>query len=86
MAQEKQNNSFEDITVEEQKTVILDAEEPYYAYVLLQQSGRQYVKLKSDIHNDYTTGDDIYPKTQQKTLHLLTWYNKLTIKRNSESL
>ena len=63
----------------------MDAEEWYLAYILLQQSGRQHVKLNSDIHNNYTTGDDIYPNTRQNTLHLLTQYTNPTIPRNSES-
>ena len=41
--------------------------------------------MKSDIHNDYTNGDDTHPKTRQNTLHLFTHYNKPTIPGNSES-
>ena len=37
---EKHSDYFENITVEEQKIVRLDAEERYLAYVLLQHSGR----------------------------------------------
>ena len=50
--QEKYSNYFEKITGEEQRTVRMDAEEQYIAYVLLHQSGRQHVKLKSDIYNE----------------------------------
>ena len=52
MSQEKHSDSFENITGEEQKTVRMDAEERHLTYVLLQQSGSNNVKLKSDIHND----------------------------------
>ena len=82
--QEKHSDDFEKITGEEQTTVRVDTEERYLAYVLLQKNGIQNVKLKSDIHNYYTTGDDRYPKTRQNTLHLLTQYTKPTIPRNSE--
>ena len=58
VAQEKHSDSFENITEEEQKTVRVDSEEQCLAYIILQQSGRQYVKLKSDIYNYYTNGDD----------------------------
>ena len=34
----------------------MDEEEQYLAYALLQQSGRQHVKLTSDIHNAYYWG------------------------------
>ena len=67
------------------KIARVDAEERYLSYVLLQQSGRQHVKLKSDIQNDYTAGDDRYPKTRQDTLHILTQYTKPTIHRNTKS-
>ena len=65
--------------------VRVDAEEWYLNYVLLQHSGRQHVKLKSDIHNDYTTGDGRYPKTNHNTLHILTQYTKPIMTRNYES-
>ena len=76
---------FRKITGKEPKTVIVDAEERYLAYVLLKQSWRKHVKLKSDIQNDYTTGDGIYVKTQQNTLNILTHYTKPNISRNSKS-
>ena len=63
----------------------MDAEERYLTYVLLQQSGRENVKLNSDIHNGYTTGDERYTKTRQNTLHILNQYTKPTIQRNIES-
>ena len=59
VSQEKNSDYFENITEEEQKTVRVDAEELHLDYVLLKQSGIQHVKLKSDIQNYYTTGDDI---------------------------
>ena len=63
----------------------MDSEEQYLSYVLLQQSVRQHIKLKNDINNDYTTGDDRYPKTWQNTLHLLTQYTNPIILINIES-
>ena len=51
VAKEKHSDSFENITEEENKTVRVDEEEKYLTYILLQQSGRQHVKLKSNIHN-----------------------------------
>ena len=69
----------------ENKKLRVDAEEQYLAYGLLQQSGRQHAKLKSNIHNEYTTGYDRYPNTWHNTLHLLTQYTNLTIPRNSDS-
>ena len=41
--------------------------------------------MKSDIHNECTTGEERYPKTHQDNLQILTKYTKPTITRNSES-
>ena len=35
--------------------------------------------LKTYLHNDFTTGDDRYPKNNQATLHLLEKYIKIAI-------
>jgi hypothetical protein len=32
-----------------------------------------------DLQNDYTTGDNRYPKNRQQTLHLLDKYSKSTV-------
>ena len=85
MSQEKHSDSFEKIIGEEKKIVRVDAEERYLYYVLLYQSGRHHVKLKSDIYNDYTTGDERYLETRKNNLHILIHYTKPTIYRNSES-
>ena len=63
----------------------MDVQKRYLAYVLLQHSERHHVKLNRYIHNDYTTGDDRYPKTRKNNLHILTRYTKTVIPRNSES-
>jgi hypothetical protein len=48
-----------------------DAEERYVSYAFPRQSGKQHGNLKVDIQNDFTTGDNRYPKNRQLTLHLL---------------
>ena len=70
--QENHSETFENITEEEQTIRRADVEEIYLAYVLLRQSGRQHVKLRSEIHKNYNTEYYRYPKTQNNTLHLLT--------------
>jgi hypothetical protein len=55
----------------EQQRVQDDAEERYVSFVFLRQSGTQHGKLKVDLQNNFTTGDNRYPKNRQKTLHLL---------------
>ena len=52
-----------------------DAREYYketcLTYILLRQSCKQHNKLKTNIQNDFTTGDDRTTKKLQMTLHLL---------------
>jgi hypothetical protein len=63
--------TFDSLTADQQAAVCIDAEERYISYVFLHQSGPQHGKLKVDLQNDFTTGDNHYPKTRQHTLHLL---------------
>jgi hypothetical protein len=41
--------------------------------------------LKTDLQNDFTTGDDRYPKNRQSTLHLLDKYSKTAPTVNTPS-
>jgi hypothetical protein len=66
-------------TVAEQAAIREKAEERYLSYVFLRQSGKQHNKLKVDLQNDFTTGDDRYPKNRQATLHLLDKYSKSVV-------
>jgi len=68
--------SFASMTPDQQSEVRTKAEERYLSYIFLRQSGKQHNKLKVDLQNDFTTGDDRYPKNRQATLHLLDKYSK----------
>jgi hypothetical protein len=76
---------FENMTDEQQKDTRAKAEERYLSYVFLRQSGKQHNKLKVDLQNDFTTGDDRYPKNRQATLHLLDKYSKSIVVRDTNS-
>jgi hypothetical protein len=65
----------------EQRVLRDDAEERYVSYTFLRQSGNQHGNLKVDLQNDFTTGDNRYPKNRQKTLHLLDKYSKTAVAR-----
>ena len=54
-----------------------DSEESYLYYALLRQSGNQHRKLKVDLQNDFTTRNNLYPKSRTQTLHLLEKYSKI---------
>jgi hypothetical protein len=62
---------FKDLSNTDQEEVCTKAKERYISYVFLQQSGKQHNKLKVDLQNNFTTGDDRYHKNHQQTLHLL---------------
>jgi hypothetical protein len=79
VAQETHSAKYETLTPDQQEEVRTDAEEWYLSYIFLQQSGKQHNKLKMDLQNDFTTGDDRYPKNRQETLHLLDKYTKSAI-------
>ena len=45
----------------------------------MRQSGNQHAKLKTDLQNDFATGNNYYPKARQQTLHLLDKYSKSAV-------
>jgi hypothetical protein len=81
-SQELHNKKFCDLPDTDQDDVREKAEERYLSYIFLRQSGKQHTKLKVDLQNDFTTGDDRYPKNRQSTLHLLDKYSKSALVTN----
>ena len=85
VAQELHQQAFATLTAVEQQAIHMDAEEHYIAYAFLRQSGAQHRNLKKDLQNDYTTGDNCYPKNWQQTLHLLDKYSKTIVPKMTQS-
>jgi hypothetical protein len=85
VAQESYTKSFEGLEVTEQKLVRDDAEERYVSYAFLRQSGIQHGNLKVDLQNDFTTGDNRYPKNSQQTLYLLYNYSNTVVPKVTQS-
>jgi hypothetical protein len=85
VAQESHTKYFEGLGVAEQKLVRDDAEGRYVSCAFLRQSGIQHGNLKVDLQNDFTTGDNRYPKNRQQTLHLLDKYSKTVIPKVTQS-
>jgi len=79
VSQETHNQAFDTLTPQQKETVRADAEERYLAYAFLRQSGKQHTTLRVDLQNDFTTGDNRYPRDHQQTLHLLDKYAKTTV-------
>jgi hypothetical protein len=85
VAQESYTRAFTDLGPVEQQLVQDDAEERYVSYALLCQSGTQHGNLKVDLQNNFTTGDNLYPKNRQQTLHLLDKYSKTVVGKVTHS-
>jgi hypothetical protein len=62
-----------------------DAEERYVSYAFLRQRGTQHGNLNVDLQNNFTTGDNRYPKNRQQTLYLLDKYNKTVVAKVTHS-
>jgi hypothetical protein len=77
--------TFDSLTTVEQDVVRKEAEERCISYAFLRQSGPQHGKLKVDLQNDFTTGNNCYPKTRQQTLHLLDKHSKTTVTKPTSS-
>jgi hypothetical protein len=69
----------------EQRLVRYDAEERYISYSFLRQSRTQHGNVKVNLQNDFTTGDNRYPKNRQQTLHLLDKYSKTVVAKVTHS-
>ena len=85
VAQELYTQTFSALTEAEQTVTHEDAEERYLSYACLSQSGTQHGNLKVDLQNEFTTGDNQYPKNRQQTLHLLDKYIKKVVQRKTQS-
>jgi hypothetical protein len=85
VAQESYTRSFTDLGPVEQQLVRYGAEGRYVSYAFLLQSGTQHGNLKVDLQNDFTTGDNRYPKNRQQSLHLLDKYSKTVVTKVTHS-
>ena len=66
-------------STEYQEDIKEDSKERYLSYVLIRQSVKQHNKLKIDLQNNFTIGDDRMTKKSHTTLHLMDRYNKNTV-------
>ena len=62
---------FDDLSTDEQMEARKDSNKRYLSYIFLKKGGNQYKKLKVDLKNEFTTGDDRYLKNIQGTIILL---------------
>jgi hypothetical protein len=69
--QKSYTKSFTDLGVMEQKIMRDDAEERYFSYAFIRQRGMQHGNFKVDLENDFTTGDDHYPRNRQQIMSFI---------------
>ena len=58
IAQELHGDHYNNLMDAQQQEVQTDSEECYISYIFLCQSGKQHATLKTDLQNDFTTGDN----------------------------
>jgi hypothetical protein len=85
VVQESYTRAFTDLGPMEQQLVRDNAEEQYISFAFFRQSGTQHGNFKVDLQNDFTTGDNGYPKNLQQTLHLLDKYSKTVVAKLTHS-
>jgi len=68
--------TFESLDEFEKESIRTKVRETFLTYVMLRNSGKQHGALRQDLQNTFTTGDNRYPDTRQKALHLLDHYSK----------
>jgi hypothetical protein len=85
VAQDSYTRAFTNLGPVEQQLVRDNAEERYVSYAVRLQSGTQHGNLKVDLQNDFTTGENCYPKNHQQTLHLLDKYIKTVVAKVTHS-
>jgi hypothetical protein len=79
--------NFEDVSdADQEDDVRAEAKERCLSCVFLRQSGKQHNKLKVDLQNNFTTGDNRHPKNQQSTLHVLDKHSKSTVMTTTTTL
>ena len=61
--------SYQDITNDQNIEIQADAEERYLAYIFLKHSSKTSEKLRTNLSDNYTTGENKYPTSRQETFH-----------------
>lgn len=85
VAQELHTQAFDALADVEQQAIHEDAEEQCLSCAFLRQSRTQHGNLKVDLQNDFTTGNNHYPKNHQQTLHLLDKHSKTVVTKLTQS-
>ena len=71
--------SHQDINNDQNIEIPKDAEERYLIYIFLKHSAKTSEKLRTNLSDDYTTGENKYPTSRQENLHYLEKHIKSVV-------
>ena len=72
--------SYQDITDYQKIEIQKDAQEMHLTYIILKQSVKTSEKLRTNLSDNYTTGENKYPTSRQATLHYFEKHNKIVLR------
>ena len=70
---------YQYITNDQNIEIQADTEEMYLAYIFLKQSAKTSENIRTNLSDDYTTGENKYPTSSQETLHFLEKHIKVVL-------
>ena len=75
-AQETHKQSYSSLTSDKQALARSEAKERVLSYALIVSSSNQHKKIKEDLSNDFTKGEDYYPRDRSQALMMMDHYSK----------
>ena len=79
-SQDVHKQAFITLLDAEKEVIRADAAERYLCYIFLRQSAKSSEKLKTNLSDNYTTGENKYPTTRQETFHYLENHIKNSVR------
>ncbi len=75
-ALEAHKAAYTSLRPDKQEAVRVSARERFLSYALIKMSNSKHDKIKDDLSDDYTKGNDNYPQTRLQALMLMDHYSK----------
>jgi hypothetical protein len=70
-AQETHKQPYSSLTADQQALARSEAKERVLSYALIVSSSNQHKKIKEDLSNDFTKGEDYYPRDRSQALMMM---------------
>ena len=75
-AQETHKKPYSSLSADQQALARSEAKERVLSYALIVSSSNQHKKIKEDLSNDFTKGEDYYPRDRSQALMMMDHYSK----------